>query len=163
MPTTHHEEAMPTTSATPSLTVSCPACSRLNRIDLERARLGARCGACGKPIPLDRPLHVTDADLERVATRSDVPVLVDFYADWCGPCKTMAPLLDELAREHAGRALVAKLDTERNRVMSSRFQIAGIPTLIVFLRGWVVAKQVGALSKQGLQALLQRGYEAAEG
>src|SRR5690606_2397518 len=93
------------------VTIACPFCGRLNRVAVERAAHRPTCGECGRPLLMDRPLLATDGNLERIIADSDVPVLVDFYADWCGPCKTMAPLLDEVARDHMGRALVLKLDT----------------------------------------------------
>lgn len=131
------------TKAARKATVSCPFCQTLNRVDLSRVQDRPKCGDCGKPILLDRPLRVGDQDLERVVRDSDVPVLVDFYADWCGPCKMMAPLLDDLARERAGEVLVAKLDTDRNPTMAVRFDIRGIPTLIAFRDGREVAREVG--------------------
>lgn len=152
------------TSAGPrKATVSCPNCSRLNRVNLDRVGDQPKCGACGKPILLDRPVPVGDQDLDRVLGGADVPVLVDFYADWCGPCKIMAPQLDELARQHTGRALVAKLDTDRNPGAAQRFGIRGIPTLIVFRQGREVAREVGAVPRASLEALLARGYQGAAG
>jgi len=138
------------------VTVSCPFCQTPNRVDLGRVQDRPTCGDCGKPILLDRPVRVSDQDLERVVKDSDVPVLVDFYADWCGPCKMMAPLLDDLARERAGEVLVAKLDTDRNPTMAVRYAIRGIPTLIAFRDGREVAREVGAVPKPRLQALIDR-------
>ena len=135
-------------------TVPCPACGRLNRVDLARAKDGPKCGACKRPIPLDHPLPITDRSMERVLSDTEVPVVVDFYADWCGPCKMMAPLLDDLARERAGELLVAKLDTDRNPAMSTRFGIRGIPNLIVFRGGREVAREVGAIPRPRLNALV---------
>lgn len=137
-------------------TVSCPFCQTPNRVDLGRVQDRPKCGECGKPILLDRPIKVGDQDLERVVANSDVPVLVDFYADWCGPCKMMAPLLDELARDRVGEVLVTKLDTDRNPAMALRFGIRGIPTLIAFQGGREVAREVGAVAKARLQALVDR-------
>jgi thioredoxin len=99
---------------------------------------------------------VSDGDLERVVRDAEVPVLVDFYADWCGPCKTMAPLLDDLAARHAGELLVGKLDTDRNPTMAARFQIRGIPTLIAFRGGREVAREVGAVPRARLEELVAR-------
>jgi len=142
------------TKTTPRATVSCIFCETPNRVDLSRVHDRPKCGKCGKPMLLDRPVRVTDNDLERVVKDSDVPVLVDFYADWCGPCKMMAPALDELARERAGELLVAKLDTDRNPAMASRFGIRGVPTMIVFRDGREVAREVGALPKARLVAMV---------
>jgi thioredoxin 2 len=137
-------------------TVACASCGRLNRVDLSRATAGPKCGACGRPIALDRPLTVTDASFDRVIGGSDVPVLVDFYADWCGPCKIMAPVLDAVAAARAGAVLVAKLDTDRNPSVAQRFQIASIPTLIVFRGGREVGRELGAIPRPRLEALLDR-------
>ena len=144
------------TATQPKATVSCPFCQTLNRVDLSRVNHRPKCGECGRPIVLDRPIQVSDQDLERVVHDSDVPVLVDFYADWCGPCKIMAPVLDELARERAGSVLVAKLDTDRNPAMAVRYAIRGIPSLIAFKGGREVAREVGAVPKPRLEALLDR-------
>ena len=135
-------------------TVACPNCGRLNRVDLARAADRPKCGQCAQPIALDRPLALTDASFDRVIADAQVPVLVDFYADWCGPCKMVAPIMDDLARARMGSVLVAKLDTDRNQQVAQRFGIAGIPTVMVFRDGRVAAKQVGALPRPGYEALL---------
>lgn len=92
--------------------------------------------------------------MERVLSGSGVPVLVDFYADWCGPCKMMAPMLDDLASTRAGDLLVAKLDTDRNPMMATRYGIRGIPNLIVFRDGREVGREVGAIPRPRLDALV---------
>ncbi|MBW3627717.1 MAG: thioredoxin [Gemmatimonadetes bacterium] len=135
-------------------TIPCGACGRLNRVDLARAKDGPKCGACSRPIALDQPIAVSDQSMVKVLRDSEVPVVVDFYADWCGPCKMMAPLLDDLARARAGEILVAKLDTDRNPAMASRFNIRGIPNLIVFRDGREVAREVGAIPRRRLDALV---------
>src|SRR5512142_535701 len=140
--------------ASTKATVPCPFCGTMNRVDLSRIAAGPKCGSCGKPLLLDRPVKVGDNDLEKVVAGSDVPVLVDFYADWCAPCKMMAPVLEALARERAGRLLVGKLDTDRNPTMAVRFAIRGIPTLIAFRDGREVARQTGALPRQRLDAFV---------
>jgi len=98
---------------------------------------------------------VTDAEFEAVVGEAEVPVFVDFYADWCGPCKMMAPVFDEIAREHAGQVLVAKMDTDRNQTTPQRFGIRGIPTLILFRGGQEVSRQVGAVPKKQLEDMLR--------
>lgn len=142
-------------------TVRCIFCAKLNRVDLAKVDQHPRCGECGRPILLDRPLPVTDAEFDQVVRDAEVPVVVDFYADWCGPCKMMAPVFDEFASEQRGRALVAKLDTERSPRTAQAFNVRGIPTLIVFNKGKEVARQVGAVPKPMLEALLARAEAAA--
>ena len=134
-------------------TVACPFCVTLNRVDL--ARLGDRpkCGNCGRPILVDWPVAVTDATVHAVLAGTAVPVLMDCYADWCGPCKIMAPVLDDFARDRQGEVLVVKLDTDRNPATTHRFGIRAIPTLLVFRQGQEVGRQAGVIPRQRLEAL----------
>lgn len=134
--------------------VRCPLCGKLNRVDAARAADRPKCGECDKPLLLDRPMPVTDQDLERVIKESDIPVVVDFYADWCGPCKFMAPVLDDLAAERMGEVLIAKLDTDRNPKSAVHYGIRGIPTLVVFKGGREAARQVGAVPKAALGKII---------
>ena len=138
--------------AAASVTLPCASCGRWNRVDASRA--GPRCGACKATLHLDRPLPLDDASFDRVIGGSALPVLVDFYADWCGPCKMMAPAVDTLARESAGRALVAKLDTEAAPRTAARFRITGIPTVIVFRGGSESKRQSGAMPLGALRAMV---------
>jgi thioredoxin 2 len=133
--------------------VQCPFCATSNRVDLARLSAGPKCAKCGKPLRLDRPQKVTDKDFERTINGSSVPVVVDFYADWCGPCKAMAPTLDEFAVKRAGEALVVKLDTDANPLTASRFGIRGIPTLIAFQGGKERGRHVGVADMKVLEEL----------
>ena len=135
--------------------VRCPFCATLNRVDLARVDHRPKCAQCAKPILLDRPSAITENDLDRVVRESEVPVMIDFYADWCGPCKVMAPVLDELARERRGQVLVLKLDTDRNPAATKRFGVRNIPTLIVFREGQEVGREIGAVPRARLHALLE--------
>ena len=142
------------------VTVRCPFCTTLNRVDLAKLDARPTCGECHRPILLDRPVAVTDADFDSTVASAQVPVFVDFYADWCGPCKMMAPIFDELAREYAGQLLVVKLDTDRNQATTQRFGVRGIPTLILFRGGQEVARQVGAVPKKQLEEMLRSALSA---
>jgi thioredoxin 2 len=143
-------------TATRHLTIRCQFCDTWNRVDAARAADRPKCGNCAKPMLLDRPIHLNDETFTRTIEGSDVPVLVDFYADWCGPCKIMAPFVDEIAREKQGVALVAKLDTDRAQRTSMGFDIRGIPTSIVFKNGKEVARHTGAVPKKLLEELIAK-------
>jgi thioredoxin 2 len=145
---------MNSTTTQASATVACPFCNTLNRVNLERVADRPKCGNCGKPIWLDRPLAVSETSFDTVVRDTTVPVLVDFYADWCGPCKIMAPLLDDVAHRRAGRMLVLKLDTDKNPAVQARFGVRGIPTLIVFRGGKEVSRRVGAVPPTELEKFL---------
>jgi thioredoxin 2 len=145
-----------TSSAPPyrrPVTVRCPFCSRLNRVDLARLADGPRCAECSKPIRLDRPLQATEADFDETIRTASVPVLVDFYADWCGPCKVMAPILDEFAQARAGEVLVLKVDTDRNPTLAGRQGIRGIPTLVAFRNGQETRRVSGVTQRAVLDSL----------
>jgi thioredoxin 2 len=135
--------------------IHCPFCAAANRVDLTRLASGPKCAKCGKPLRLDRPQKVTDKDFDRTITGSSVPVVVDFYADWCGPCKAMAPTLDEFAAKLAGEVLVVKLDTEANPATAARFGIRGIPTLIAFEAGKEKRRHVGMADMKVLEGLVK--------
>jgi thioredoxin 2 len=142
------------TEATKHLTLRCQFCDTWNRIDAARAANRPRCGSCGRPILLDRPWVLTEESFDRTVAETDVPVLVDFYADWCGPCKMMAPAVDQLAAARTGRALVAKLNTDLAQSTSQRFQVRGIPTTIVFRDGKEAARLTGAVPFSELERML---------
>ena len=142
--------------ATPRLTLRCQFCETWNRIDAERVTERPKCGKCGRPFLLDRPVPLGEEELSRTLAESEVPVLVDFYADWCGPCKTMAPVVDELAARHQGKALVAKVNTDRAQRTAQELAIRGIPTVIVFKQGREMARHTGAAPAHVLESLLAK-------
>jgi thioredoxin 2 len=144
------------TTSIRAITVRCQFCEAWNRIDSEKVADGPKCGKCAKPILLERPVTLTDDTFIRTLNESDVPVFVDFYADWCGPCRMMAPAVDALAAHVQGKALIAKLNTDHSSRTAGGFNIRGIPTVIVFQNGKEVARQSGAMPLEGLKQLLGR-------
>lgn len=144
---------MSVTEVSKHATVACPFCATLNRVDLGRIADRPKCGQCARPILLDRPIAVTDATLDGVLAGTDVPVVMDCYADWCGPCKIMAPILDDFAHDRQGEVLVTKLDTDRNPATARRFDVRAIPTLLVFRNGREVGRQAGVIPREGLDRL----------
>lgn len=101
-------------------------------------------------------MEITDANFDDSVLKSDQPVLVDFWAEWCGPCKALSPLIDELAKDYQGKAKVGKVDTDANRQVSVRFSVSAIPTVILFNKGEIVEKFVGLRGKKDFQAALDR-------
>jgi thioredoxin 2 len=139
--------------------VACPFCRTLNRVALGRLDDQPKCAECQNPLLLDRPVHATDEHLSKMINGTTVPVLVDFYADWCAPCRMMAPVLDELARERAGNVLVVKVNSDQNPVSPQGFHVRGIPTLVILKDGQEVARQVGFAPKAALLALLEQAQQ----
>lgn len=146
-----------TASAHPTrkVTISCPFCARMNRVDLARLSQGPRCAECHRPLQLDRPQKVSGERFDQTIAGAEVPVLVDFYADWCGPCHMMAPTLDELAGDRQGELLVLKVDTDRDQALAARFGIKGLPTVVAFRDGKEAGRQVGVADRAALERLLQ--------
>jgi len=131
------------TVADAPVTLRCSFCGTMNKVDLRRASDRPKCGDCGKPMLLDRPVKVAQDDFDRTVLKSKAPVLVDFYADWCAPCKMVAPLIDEIAHEQVGKMLVVKVDTDRAPDVAMKYEIRSIPTLIVFRDGEEVERSLG--------------------
>ena len=148
-------ESTTETTAPTTATVRCQFCLSWNRVDVARAADRPKCGSCARPMLLDRPIKLDDETFTRTVEGSAVPVLVDFYADWCGPCKAMAPAVDALAAKVQGRAIVAKVDTDRSPATAQRFDIRAIPTVIVFRGGQEARRQAGAGPLPMLEGLLE--------
>jgi len=139
---------------TEHLTLRCQFCDTWNRVDAARVADRPRCGSCSRPMLLDRPWTLNDDSFARTVAESTLPVLVDFYADWCGPCKVMAPAVDQLAHAQQGKAIVAKLNTDLSPKTSEQYQIRSIPTAIVFRGGKEVTRVSGAMPLAALTQLI---------
>ncbi len=128
--------------------IVCPHCQGVNRVPTMRLGDKPHCGKCKKDLITGRPAELNDSSFSKLITKSDLPVVVDFWADWCGPCKMMAPAYAKAAEDLKTTAIVAKLNTETAQQSAARFQIRSIPTMIIFKNGKEVARQSGAMSKE---------------
>jgi thioredoxin 2 len=128
-----------------ALHVVCPACDAVNRIPAGRLEQKPKCGKCHAPLFSARPLDLTGASFDKHINQNDIPVVVDFWAPWCGPCKMMAPFFVQAAADLEPRARLAKVDTEAEQMLGARFNIRSIPTLALFRNGQEVARQAGAM------------------
>jgi thioredoxin len=145
--------------------VVCPKCGAKNRIDNRTAEMKQPvCGRCGAKLPVagavtgdGRPVELSDSTFDAfLAQAGDRPVLVDAWAAWCGPCRMLAPTIEALAAEAAGRYLVAKVDTDRNPRVAARYRISALPTVLIFRDGRLVDQLVGLQPKQAIAAQLAR-------
>ena len=138
--------------ATPSEILVCPSCQAPNRIPTSRLSDDPRCGKCKQQLFSGHPITLTDETFDKHLSRSDIPLIVDFWAPWCGPCKMMAPFFEQAAVELEPRVRLAKVNTDENRALAMRYQINSIPTTALFKGGREVARQPGAMN---LPQLLQ--------
>lgn len=138
-----------------SYTLGCPHCASVNRVQAARLAHTPRCGKCKRALFSAEPAALTAANFNAMVERSELPVVIDFWASWCQPCKMMAPIFAEAARELEPRIRFTKLDTEAEPALAGRFNIRSIPTLVVFRQGQEIARQPGLLQGPQLRQWLQ--------
>jgi thioredoxin 2 len=139
-----------------ALHLVCGHCGAVNRVPAARLAEAPKCGRCHAAVLDGNPVELNEASFDAFVTRNDLPVLVDFWAQWCGPCKMMAPVFAQAAREQRTQFRLAKLDTEASPGVAGRYGIRSIPTLILFRRGQEIDRAVGALDAARLRGWLQR-------
>ena len=141
-----------------AMLIRCPTCGATNRVPQEKIAQGLEpvCGRCRAPLPItSNPVTVTDANFAAEVERSPLPVLLDLWAPWCGPCRMIAPVIEQLAAEMAGQVRVAKLNVDENPLTSARFGVRGIPTLLILQAGREVDRIVGVQPKAEIARRLQ--------
>jgi thioredoxin 2 len=136
--------------------IVCPHCGSINRIPSKKDARKARCGHCHQPLFTGRPIPTSAKSVVTHIQRNDIPVLVDFWAQWCGPCKAMAPVYERVASEFEPNIRFLKVDTEAEPEVAARYDIRSIPTLLLFRNGNVVARRAGAMDAESLRSWLRQ-------
>lgn len=134
----------------------CPYCAATNRIPKDKPASAAKCGKCGKAVFAGVPVELTGKTFTKHLNTSEIPLVVDFWADWCGPCKAMAPAFKQAAKALEPKARLAKINTQKEQSLAARFRIQAIPTMVIFKGGREVARQSGAMTAKQIQGWVNK-------
>ena len=134
-----------------SLIIACPHCSKLNRVPEEKLNANGTCGTCKSSLFANKPININQTNFNNQVMKSEIPILVDFWAPWCGPCKMMAPVLAEAAVEFEPQLRIGKINTEEEQMLGGQFSIRSIPTLALFHHGKEIDRVSGAMNLQQLK------------
>ena len=137
-----------------NLNVVCPFCLKLNCVPKKENYLKANCGSCKKSLLETTPIELNDSNFDHVTVNSQIPVIVDFWAPWCGPCRMLAPAIDQLAQEFEGKAKICKVNTEEEADLTAKYEIRSIPTILYFKDGKIVDQTIGATTKAKIEEKL---------
>jgi thioredoxin 2 len=140
--------------------IVCHSCNAINRVPRLKLHDHPLCGKCKNTLLSTHPIMTNDQNFSRIIEKNDLPVVVDFWASWCGPCQQFAPVFSQVSEEMATQACFVKLDTENNQITASRYQIRSIPTLMIFHHGKEIARLSGALPKAQFKQWLQQNLSA---
>jgi thioredoxin 2 len=136
--------------------IVCPGCEAVNRVPARKNASAAKCGRCHRPLFTGKPVSAAAKNFAKLIGSNDIPVLVDFWAEWCGPCKMMVPIFEQVAAEFEPRIRFLKVDTEAEQALAAQYNIRSIPTLMLFRKGAVIAQRAGATNAQGLRNWLRQ-------